>query len=71
MPHWDTVRETLLNIANSHKYISYVGWDIVITEDGFKILEINGNPDVNLMQVHKPLLTDERVQRFFQFYDAV
>jgi hypothetical protein len=38
---------------------------VVVTEDGFRILEGNNFSDVNLLQIHGPLLKDERVAAFY------
>ena len=42
-----------------------VGWDVVLTGDGFRVLEGNTPPGLYVWQVHAPLLADPRVARFF------
>lgn len=42
-----------------------VGWDVVITDDGFSILEANAPPGIVVSQLHAPLMTRPRVARFF------
>jgi hypothetical protein len=66
IPHWDRIRTGVLEIFRALPVLKYVGWDIVVTEDGFRILEGNNYSDVNLLQVHGPLLADERVRAFYQ-----
>ena len=39
--------------------------NVLVTADGFKILESNSHVDVDLIQVYEPLLIDDRVQRFY------
>jgi hypothetical protein len=47
LPHWKLVREKLAKFGNLYPQLVYSGFDIVITEDGFKILEINPFPQEN------------------------
>lgn len=42
-----------------------IGWDIVITDGGFSILEANSPPGLVVFQAHSPLLADERTARVF------
>jgi hypothetical protein len=66
LPHWDLVKSKVLEISRSLPILPYVGWDLILTADGFKILEGNSFPSVTLHQVHAPLLTDERVVKFYR-----
>ena len=71
IPGWDRVRERVLRIAGSVPYLPYVGWDLVITDDGeFEIIEANNYPGMKSLQVHGPLLRDERVRRFYRTHDV-
>lgn len=74
IPNWRQVKAGMLVVANfayqTHQ-IKYVGWDIVILEDGFCILEGNSWPGVNALQVHKPLLLNPQVRAFYKYYDAI
>ncbi|WP_312908605.1 sugar-transfer associated ATP-grasp domain-containing protein [Natronosalvus caseinilyticus] len=72
VPGWDEIRAKLLEIANELSYMPYVGWDIVVTGDGeFKIIEGNSQTGVTALQVHRPLLADERARRFYRRHDVV
>lgn len=69
VPGWEEVREKLLEIADSVPYLPYVGWDLVITGEGeFEIIEANNYPGMKSIQVHGPLCTDERIERFYREY---
>ncbi|MBD3366975.1 MAG: hypothetical protein GF405_02225, partial [Candidatus Eisenbacteria bacterium] len=70
LPHWDRVTARLLDLCREMAYIPYVGWDIVITEDGFAVLEGNNYPDLG-HQAFFPLLIDPRVRRFYEHYGVV
>lgn len=65
VPNWEAVRNGVLSVFESLPVLKYVGWDVVVTSDGFRILEGNNYSDVNLLQVHGPLLSDRRVRDFY------
>lgn len=66
VPGWQTIRDRVLDIADAFSYVPYVGWDVVVTAPGeFVLLEANNCPDFKMVQAHGPLLTDDRVKRFY------
>jgi len=71
VPHWSHVQSEILDVARSLPFLPYIGWDIVVTENGFKIIEGNNNSDVNLLQVHRPLLLDPRIADFYKKYKVI
>jgi hypothetical protein len=68
VPMWEQVKEEVLKMARSVPFLPYLGWDIVVTAQGMKVLEGNNYSDLNLIQVHGPLLNDERVRKFYDQY---
>lgn len=68
IPNWDQVKESIIKIATKLDFLHYVGWDLVVTNDGIRIIEGNNYSDVNILQIHQPLLVDARVKRFYQYY---
>jgi hypothetical protein len=71
LPGWSEIRRRMLQICRSVPFLLYVGWDLILTNDGFRVLEGNHYPDLNLMQVHRPLLTDPRVARFYETHGVL
>lgn len=66
LPNWDQVRESVLGICHYISSLDYLGFDIIITEDGFKLLEINTFPAVEYCQFYNdPYLADEKRKAFF------
>lgn len=59
------MRAGILALAGRLSFLPYVGWDVVVTERGHAVLEGNHYCDVNLLQVHGPLLRDERVRALY------
>ncbi|WP_435363071.1 sugar-transfer associated ATP-grasp domain-containing protein [Haloarchaeobius sp. DYHT-AS-18] len=67
VPGWADIHDELLTMADELSYIPYIAWDIVVSAPGeFAVIEANNYTDVDLLQVHEPLLTDERVRRFYE-----
>lgn len=74
IPHWNDIQTKILEVANElsiNHQINYVGWDVVVTEDGLSLLEGNSRPGVSLHQVHQPLLTNAKTKAFYQHYKIV
>jgi hypothetical protein len=71
VPHWKELTENLLQIVRSLPHLPYVGWDIAVTEDGFKILEGNNCPAILFIQSFQPLLRDPRVRGFFERHGVI
>jgi hypothetical protein len=63
---WEEIKRQVLKIAESLEFVPYIGWDVVKTRDGIKIIEANGYSGVRVYQVHKPLLTIPGVKDFYQ-----
>ncbi len=70
LPHWEYVTSKLLEVCREMAYIPYVGWDIVITERGFTVIEGNNYPDLG-HQYYGPLLVDPRVRAFYEAHGAL
>ena len=66
LPNWDYVRTKILKLCDHVSSLDYVGLDIIITENGLKLCEINSHPALDYSQVlGNPALKDENVRRFF------
>jgi hypothetical protein len=57
--------EGVLAAARCFPEATCVGWDLLITDGGFSILEANAPPGIVVSQAHVPLLADPRTARFF------
>ncbi len=60
--------EGLLGAAAYFPFCPCIGWDVVLTEDGFSILEANTLPGLNVVQIHTPLLKDPRTRQFYHHW---
>lgn len=66
VPHWREILAGLLAVHSKYPELPYVGWDVLVTEDGFRLLEGNNMSGLWMFQVHGPLLAEPRVRRFFE-----
>jgi len=71
LPNWESVKETLLAMCCRMPFIKYLVWDIVITGEGFEVLEGNSHPGLAMMQVHYPLLKDPRARAFYARHGVI
>ena len=72
VPGWPAVRERLLEMAAALSHAPYIGWDVIVTDEGnFKVIEGNNCSGVRVFQVHRPLLDDPRVRRFYERHGVV
>lgn len=69
---WPEIREEILDMADAFSHTPYIGWDVAVTGDGeFAVIEANNCSDVNLLQIHRPLLDDPRARRFYAYHDVI
>ncbi len=66
IPHWPVVKREVIQLHDAIKFVKYIGWDIAITSDGYKIIESNHVSDVDGFQIHGPLMNNEINRRFYQ-----
>jgi hypothetical protein len=64
VPSWSDVEAAVVELADRVP-LHYVGWDVVVTDGGPVILEGNRFSELGLLQVHRPLLVDPRISRFY------
>jgi hypothetical protein len=60
VPGWSDVVASLLAFCRRHPHLSYVGWDVVKTDDGMRVLEANYGAGLQI-QAFRPYLADARI----------
>ena len=60
LPHWDEVLSVIPELCRYISPLEYLGFDVVITDSGFKILEINTHQDL-----HRYPTYNENVHAYF------
>jgi hypothetical protein len=71
IPNWAAIKEKIYSLLICFPMIKYVGWDIAEQDEGIVALEGNNHPQARLLQIHKPLLEDERVARFYRHHQII
>ena len=67
LPNWDIVRNKIDKLCNHISSLDYLGLDIIITENGMKLCEINSHPAIDYEQVMcGPTLSRKNVRAFFE-----
>lgn len=67
LPHWETVRNKIDAICQHVSSLDYMGLDVIITENGMKLCEINSHPAIDYEQVMcGPTLSRPKIKKFFE-----
>mgnify|MGYP002867020529 CR=1 FL=1 len=67
VPNWDYVRETVYEICDHYDSLSHLGLDVIVTDKGFILCEINSKPALNYEQVmNGPALLDPENRVYFE-----
>jgi glutathione synthase/RimK-type ligase-like ATP-grasp enzyme len=68
VPMWDRVVQVCDKAFEHCQHVNYVGWDIIVTPRGPVVLEGNHYSNPDILQVHTPLLSDDRVKDFYEHH---
>lgn len=67
LPNWDVVKEEINRLCQHVSSLDYLGLDIIITNDGMKLCEINSHPSLSDEQIMCwPTLSNEKARKFFE-----
>lgn len=58
LPNWELIKSTLLDVARYFPQLRWLGFDIGITEDGFRIIEINSHQGLHKAHEYPPEVTN-------------
>lgn len=72
VPNWGEVLRVAKQAHASFPQAELIAWDFALNENAEPVMiEANASTDVDLIQIHEPMLTDPRVRRFFEFHGIV
>ncbi len=67
LPNWAYVKQKICDVCQHLSSLDYMGLDIIISEHGMKLCEINSHPALDYSQVlGQPALTDPTVRSFYE-----
>ena len=67
LPNWAYVRDKIRDICAHVSSLDYLGLDIIITEDGMKLCEINSHPAMDYEQIMcGPTMKKPKIKAFFE-----
>ncbi len=52
IPNWDLVVKQVVELTNKIPYLNFVAWDILLTEDGFTVIEGNASSGCGIFQMN-------------------
>ena len=65
LPNWDLIVAKIFEISSTMPQIRYMGYDLVITQEGFKIIEINSHSGIMVQQAYHPFMAGGISKDFF------
>lgn len=65
-PNWDKTRDMVLGLCERLGPVEYMGFDLCVTPDGPKLIEINSHPGPKYLQVYRPFMKDPLLHDYFQ-----
>ena len=68
IPRWNETVSKCKDICRAYPELRYWGFDVVITQDSFKILEINSLSGLMAAQLKEPLLKDPKTRKVFESF---
>lgn len=66
LPFWDLIKTQILSMSNYLFEAEYCGFDVGITDDGFKIMEINSHQGIGFLQIFRSLYATPSTERYFK-----
>lgn len=67
IPHWECIKKKISELCQYISSLSYLGLDIVVTENDMKLLEINTLPALDYAQVISgPAMRNKELRSFFE-----
>ena len=71
VPRFADICDAVLDLNRHLPHIPYIGWDVLVGDDQWWIIEGNHFPDTQMIQAFGPLLVDPRIRRFYEHHHVV
>jgi len=66
LPFWEQIKSVVISVCTYLSPLVWLGFDIVIMEQGFKIIEINSQAGIALHNYYHPMYVDEGQEHLFK-----
>ena len=66
IPFWKDIKSKIIEICDYLSGLCYLGIDVIITQDTFKIIEINSHPFIKNIQSNTPIYKNQFAAAFFK-----
>lgn len=63
---YEKLKEYVYFVARKFSNLEFIGFDIGITTNGFKCMEINTHPGIKYMQIFNPFFSDAYLKKYFE-----
>lgn len=63
--NYQQLKKIILSISERFNTLEWLGFDIGITDNGFKLMEVNTHPGIKYMQIFAPLFINMHVKDYF------
>lgn len=70
IPGWEQLKVDIVELANKMPYMHFIAWDILITPEGFCIIEGNTSSGVNIIQLWGGQRNKE-LGAFYRYYHVI
>lgn len=68
IPYWENIKSTTLDIVKNISFIKYIGFDIVVTNENFKILETNSLHSLLTLHGDDEFQNNIKLKNFFKYH---
>lgn len=65
IPNWEQLKAEVLELSKYLFNLEYIGFDLGITDNGIKLMEINTLPGIKYMQIFKSIYENKEAKDFF------
>ena len=59
IPNWETLKREVVELTNKVPYLNFVAWDILLTEEGFCVIEGNASSGCGIFQMEQGVRNSE------------
>lgn len=70
IPGWENIKREVLDVCKKIPYMDFIAWDLLVTEDGFSVIEANTSSGVNIIQLWGGQKNGE-LGDFFRHYNVI